>query len=405
MSLTDMQIRKAKPKDKPYKMTDGDGMFLLITPSGGKLWRLKYRIERKEKLLSFGAFPEVSLLTAREKRAEARKLLANGVDPSEAKKQKAAEKAKTNKNTFQAVALEWFAKTEPTWCAGHADIIMGRLKRDVFPVIGDRPISQLKPRDVLGMLQNIELRGAVDTAHRIKVSCSQVFRYAIASGKCDTDPTLSLKGALAKRRPTHYAAITDPKQVATLLRSIDAYEGTFVVRQAMRLAPLVFVRPGELRHAEWSEINLETAEWNIPAEKMKTRQPHLVPLSSQAVEILKELHPLTGTGRYVFPGRSSNPMSENALNASIRYLGYDKETMTGHGFRAMARTLLDEVLQVRPDIIEHQLAHCVKDPLGRAYNRTSFIKERRKMMQQWADYLDGLKSGAKVIPLRKAGGE
>jgi integrase len=280
------------------------------------------------------------------------------------------------------------------------------MERDLFPWIGKRPISEIKAPELLGALRRVESRGALESARRLKIIAGQVFRYAVATGRAERDPSGDLKGALAPPQERHHAAITDPKDVAPLLRAIDGYQGHFVVKCALRLAPLFFVRPGELRHAEWAEIDLDEAIWNIPAHKMKMKQAHIVPLCKQAVEILTELKKLTGASRYVFPsGRTyARPMSENAILAALRRMGYDKDTMTGHGFRAMARTILDEVLQVRPDFIEHQLAHAVRDPNGRAYNRTAHLIERRKMMQTWADYLDGLKDGAVVIPFKTVTG-
>lgn len=408
MALTDVKVRNAKPQEKQYKLFDGDGLFLLVmppgkkTPNGSKCWRLKYRFCGKEKLLALGTYPDVSLSDARDRRSEARKLLAKGIDPSEARKTQRAMDADNAANTFEVVAREWYGKNEPVWSSTHAVTVISRLEKHVFPVIGSRPISDIKAPEVLKMLQNIEATGAIETAYRIKIVCGQVFRYAIATGRADGDPTPSLKGALSKRKVRHHASITDPKEVAVLLRVIDSYQGGFIMTQALRFAPLVFVRPGELRKAEWSEIDLENAEWNIPAEKMKMKQPHLVPLSRQAVEILRKLQLVTGNEQYVFQVRASKPLSENGVNSALRYLGYDKETMTCHGFRAMARTILDEVLQVRIDFIEHQLAHAVKDPNGRAYNRTAHLAARREMMQLWADYLDGLKAGAKVISFKKA---
>ena len=289
--------------------------------------------------------------------------------------------------------------------AGHAKTTLRRLERDAFPWIG-RPIEEITPPELLALLRRVEARGALETAHRVKTICGQVFRYAVATGRAERDPTADLKGVMPSAGKNHLAALTEPAAVARLLKAIDGYEGGLVTRAALRLAPLVFVRPGELRHAEWSEIDLEAAEWNIPAGKMKTRQAHLVPLSRQAVAILKELHPVTAPASpYVFPSARSfaRPMSENAILAALRRMGYEKDEMTGHGFRAMARTMLDEILQFRPEIIEHQLAHTVKDALGRAYNRTQHREERRKMMQCWADYLDGLRAGAKVIPIHKQG--
>lgn len=406
MPLTDLQVSKAKPGGKQLTMFDGGGLFLLVTPSGGKLWRFKYRFAGKEKLLSFGAYPEISLSDARNRREEARKLLANDVDPSEIRKAKKAAIVAETENSFEVVAREWHSKFSSTWSPSHAETTLRRLQADVFPVLGEKPVNEIKAPELLAMLRRIESRGALETAHRIRTICGQVFRYAVATGRAERDPAADLKGALPPYKKSHLAAITDPKEVAPLLRAIDEYKGSFVVKCALQLASLVFVRPGELRQAEWMEIDFEVAEWNIPAERMKMKVAHLVPLSRQAVAILKELEPLTGRSRYLFPCHRSyaRPMSNNAINAALRRMGFDKDEMTGHGFRAMARTILDEVLQVRPDFIEHQLAHAVKDPNGRAYNRTAHLKERRKMMQTWADYLDEIKSGAKVIPFRKSDG-
>lgn len=396
--LTDLQVSRAKPQDKPVTLFDGGGLFLLVTPSGGKLWRLKYRIGGKEKLLSLGKYPDISLAEARDRRHEARNKIANDIDPGDVKKaQKAAQTEQ--ETTFEVVAREWYIKNEPVWVPTHAIMVKSRLEKYVFPEIGNRPISEIKAPEVLKLIQALEARGIIESAYRTKIICGQVFRYAVATGRADGDPTAALKGAMAKRKVKHHASITNPKEIGPLLRAIDGYQGVFHITCALRLAPLVFVRPGELQKAEWAEFDLETAEWNIPAAKMKMKQPHLVPLSRQALEIIRELRKVTGDGKYLFPGRTpARPMSNNTINAALRYMGFDKETMTGHGFRAMARTILDEVLHVRPDIIEHQLAHAVKDPNGRAYNRTAHLEARREMMQQWADYLDGLKAGAKVLP-------
>lgn len=400
--LTDVKVRNAKPGEKDSKFFDGGGLFLLVTRSGGKLWQFKYRFGGKEKKLSFGTYPEVSLADAREKREAARKQVAGGIDPGEVRKAEKLTGSEKAANSFEAVAREWHARQRGVWTAGHADRTLQRLERDVFPCIGAQPISAIAAAELLAVFRRIESRGAHETAHRARFVCGQVFRYAVATGRAERDPAADLKGALTPLKTRHHAAITDPKEVAELLRAIDGYKGSFVVKCALQLAPLVFVRPGELRQAEWTEIDFEMAEWNIPAERMKMRQAHLVPLSNQAVTILRELQALTGNSRYLFPsGRSfARFMSDNAVNAALRRMGYGTDEMTGHGFRAMARTILDEVLQVRPDFIEHQLAHAVKDPNGRAYNRTAHLAERRKMMQTWADYLDGLKSGSKVIPLR-----
>jgi integrase len=403
--ISETKIRTAKPQKKEYKVFDGGGLFLLVTSSGGKLWHVKYRFDGKEKKLTLGAYPAISLAEARTRRDIARKQLADGIDPAAVKKaQKQAGTEETT--TFEVVAREWHTKFTPSWAASHAYTTKSRMERDLFPWIGKRPISEIKAPELLGALRRVESRGALESARRLKIIAGQVFRYAVATGRAERDPSGDLRGALAPPQERHHAAITDPKDVAPLLRAIDGYQGHFVVKCALRLAPLFFVRPGELRHAEWAEIDLDEAIWNIPAHKMKMKQAHIVPLCKQAVEILTELKKLTGASRYVFPsGRTyARPMSENAILAALRRMGYDKDTMTGHGFRAMARTILDEVLQVRPDFIEHQLAHAVRDPNGRAYNRTAHLIERRKMMQTWADYLDGLKAGAKVIPFQTVKG-
>lgn len=404
MSLTDVKVKNRKPGEKQIKLFDGGGLYLLVPPGGGKYWRLKYSIDGREKVLALGTYPEVSLADAREKRDAARKQLKNGIDPGEAKKAARAMRVGDPTNSFEAIAREWHNKFAPRLSSGHAEAKLRRLEADVFPILGTRPIDDIKAPGLLRVLRRIESRGALEMAHRVRGLCGEVFRYAVASGRAERNPSRDLKRALPPSEKRHLAAITDPKEVGPLLRAIDGYEGSSIVKWALQLAPLVFVRSGELRQAEWTEIDLDTADWTIPAERMKTRQPHLVPLSAQAIAILREAQALTGTGEYVFPGHRSNsrPMSNNAVLAALRRMGYEKGTMTGHGFRAMARTILEEVLQVRPEIIEHQLAHAVIDPLGRAYNRTTYLSERQKMMQLWADYLDNLKKeGGKVIPMKK----
>lgn len=404
MPLTDVKLRSAKPAEKQFKLFDGDGLYLLVTPNGGKCWRFKYRFDGKEKLLAIGTYPEIGLAAARIKRDDARKLVASGTDPGEVKRAQKASKGDSAADAFEVIAREWHCKFSATWSHHHAKSTIERLQRDVFPFIGSKPIGEIRAPEVLALLRRIESRGVLETAHRVRTVCGQVFRYAVATGRSERDPAADLKGALPPYKKSHLAAVTEPVKVAELLRAIDGFKGSFVVKCALRLAPLVFVRPGELRTAEWSEIDLDAREWNIPAERMKMKVAHLVPLSQQAVDILRELQPLTGAGRFVFPCHRtvSRPMSNSAINAALRRMGFEKDEMTGHGFRAMARTILDEVLQVRPDFIEHQLAHAVKDPNGRAYNRTAHLSERIKMMQQWADYLDGIKAGAKVIPFRAA---
>ncbi len=411
MPLTDTAIRNAKPGDKPIRLFDGGGLYLEVSPSGGKWWRFKYRFGGKEKRLSLGVYPDVTLAGrkdkdsgasidgARDKRDNARQLLADGIDPGENRKALKATRADRAANSFEVVAREWFAKFSPSWAEHHRDRIIRRLERDIFPWIGGRPIAEVTAPELLAVVQRIEKRGAIETAHRALGNCGQVFRYAVANGRAERDPSGDLRGALTPAKGEHFAAITEPKRVAELLREIDGYQGTLTVRCALRLAPLVFVRPGELRKAEWAHIDLDAAEWRYTVSKTDTA--HIVPLASQAVTILRELHALTGRGRFVFPGARTNgrPMSDNAILAALRRMGISKDEMSGHGFRAMARTILDEVLGVRPDYIEHQLAHAVRDPNGRAYNRTAHLPERRKMMQQWADYLDKLKAGAEVITL------
>ncbi|MFT3960517.1 tyrosine-type recombinase/integrase [Propionivibrio sp.] len=399
MPLTDTAIRKAKPAEKPYKLADEKGLYLLISPTGSKWWRQKYRFGGKEKLLSLGVYPDVSLKDARERRDEARKLLANGTDPGEAKKAEKQASSERTANSFETIAREWFAKHSATLAESNATRTIRRLERDLFPWIGNRPIAEITPPELLTVLRRIEAR-TTDTALRAKVSCGQIFRYAVQTGRCERDPTADLRGALTNLPDKHFAALTDPREVGALMRAIDAFKGTQVVASALRLAPLVFVRPGELRQAQWVDIDLERMEWRFTTSKTKTE--HLVPLSSQAVTILRELFPLTGAGRFVFPGGRTNKraMSEAALGAALRRMGFStQKEITPHGFRAMARTLLHEELGFAPEVIEHQLAHKVPDALGAAYNRTKFLKERRAMMQLWADYLDKLKSGAEVIPL------
>ena len=402
MPLTDALIRTAKPSAKPVRMFDGGGLYLEVSPAGGKLWRLKYRFNGKEKRLALGAYPETGLKEARERRENARKLLANGADPSETKRAQKAASIERSANSFEVIAREWFEKRRSTWAASHADKIIKRLENDVFPWLGGRAIAEITAPEVLTVLRRIEGRGTLDTAHRAGGNCSQVFRYAIATGRAERDPVPDLRGALPPARGGNFAAITEPAKVGELLRAIDAFTGTFVVKCALDIAPRVFVRPGELRKAEWERFDLDKSEWGYFVTKTKTW--HLVPLATQVVAILRDLHALTGHGRYVFPGRDpQKPMSNAAVNAALRRMGYDTKTeITGHGFRAMARTILHEELHVKPEVIEHQLAHQVPDANGTAYNRTKFLKERRLMMQTWADYLDKLKAGAQVINLLQA---
>lgn len=405
-------VQNAKPTEKAYKLFDGAGLFLLVQPTGSKLWRLKYRFDGREKLLALGAYPAITLAQARERRDQARRDLAHGIDPSAKKKAEKHTRVAQAANTFEAVAREWH---QAVHCAavteGHAARTLLRLEQDAFPWIGSIPIAEVTAPKLLDALRKVEARGAIETAHRVRQACGQVFRYGIATGRCERDPAADLRDALQPVIVKHHAAITEPRKVGELLRAFDDYQGLPTTRAALKLAPLVFLRPGELRQAEWSEFDLDAAVWTVPAARMKrTKQqkvsgaPHLVPLSRQAVAVLRELEPLTGRGRYVFPSPrgGSRPMSDNAVLSALRRMGFAKDEMSGHGFRAMARTLMAERLGVPESVVEAQLAHAVRDSLGRAYNRTEFVDQRREMMQQWADYLDSLRRGAQVLPLKSA---
>ena len=395
MVLTNTTAKNAKPQEKTYRLYDERGLYLEVTAAGSKLWRLKYRYGGKEKRLAIGPFPEVSLKAAREARDNARSQLRNGVDPSAHKQAMKAAQTKTTDGAFELIAMEWHTAQSRIWSAVHSKNVLDRLSRNVIPYVGNKPIQDITAPELLKLLRRIEDRGAHETAHRVLGNIGEVYRYAIASGKTDRNLAMDLKGALQPVKKTHLAAVTDPRRVGELLRMIDGYSGSITVQCALKLAPLVFVRPGELRTALWEDIDLEAAEWRYTVSK--TQSAHIVPLSGQAIEILTELQPITGRWDYVFPSARSNkrPMSNNAVLSALRRMEIDKAEMSGHGFRAMARTILDEVLGYRPDIIEHQLAHQVKDPLGRAYNRTSHLTERKEMMQAWADYLDQLRRGVK----------
>ena len=395
MALSDIIIRNAKPTEKPYRLYDRDGLYLEVAPKGGKWWRLKYRFAKKEKRLSLGVYPEVDLKAARQKTFDARTLLAKGIDVGDHRKVAAATRDHNATNTFEAVAREWLAKMLPTWVPSHSIRIVERLEKDIFPWIGNKPADTISAPEILTTIRRIESRGAIETAHRALSNCGQVFRYAVATGRAASDPTRDLRGALQPVRPTHLAAVTEPKELGRVLRAMDAYQGSFIVRCALRLAPLLFVRPGELRNAKWADFDFANAEWRFVASKTKT--PHIVPLAKQALAILKELKPHTRKSEYVFPNPRSikRPLSNNDVLAGLRRMGIDKTEMTGHGFRASARTILDEVLSFRPDYIEHQLAHAARDPNGRAYNRTAHLVERKKMMQVWADYLDDIRNDGK----------
>jgi integrase len=386
MSLSDTKIKAAKANDKPVKITDGQGMYLLVNPNGSKLWRFKYRVDGKEKLLALGSYPEVGLKEARERRDEARRLHANGVDPAVNRQVQKAARLERGANSFEVVAREWYSKMSPKWAVGHSSKILARLENDIFPWLGGRPISEITAQELLATLRRIESRKAFETAHRARENCGQIFRYAIATGCAERDVAADLRGALHAVVPKHHASITDPKQIGELLRAISGYAGSFETKCALKLAPLLIVRPGELRHMEWSEIDFEKKEWRIPAEKMKGRIVHIVPLCRQATAILEEIKPLTGTRVYVFPSvrTRDRPMSENTVNAALRRLGYSSEEMTGHGFRSMASTLLNEN-GWNGDIVERQLAHMEGNKVRAAYNYAEYLPERRKMLQWWAN--------------------
>lgn len=395
MALTDTQIKNAQPKEKPYRLSDSMGLYIEIQPNGSKYWRLKYRFSAKEKRLAIGVYPRVSLKDARKACGRAKDLLDQGIDPSQAKKDKKLVQARSQANSLELIAREWHKQQSPQWSSGYQSKVLRSLERDLFPYIGSLPLDQISPPKLLSVLRKVESRGAAETAHRLKQKVGQIYRFAVATGRAERDITPDLKGALAPHKKQHFPAVTDPDRVGRLLTMLDAYEGTQTVRAALKLAPLVFVRPKELRSAQWPEIDFENAEWRIPGSKMKMGEDHIVPLSRQAIEILEEQRLLTGHwGGYVFPSARSprRPMSDNAILSAFRNMGISKEEMTGHGFRAMARTLLDEELGERVELIEHQLAHAVRDSLGRAYNRTTHLPQRKRMMQRWADYLDQLRA-------------
>ena len=393
MPISDSAIKAAKPEDKPHKLKDEKGVYVLVHPNGSKYFRMDYRFDGKRKTLALGVYPETSLKQAREKRDIARKQIADGIDPSEHRKATKAARVQDVENSFEIVAREWGSKQVKNW-DDKSNRNKGMLEKNIFPWLGHRPITDILPIEVLTCLRRIEERGAIETAHRTLQICGQVFRYGVATTRIDRDITADLRGALQSTKGGHFASITDPKELAPLLRAIDNYSGTFTVKAALQLAPLVFVRPIELRLAQWAQIDFDAREWRYLVTKTQTQ--HIVPLSNQAINILNTIRPITGLGKYIFPSartpNGSRAMTSEALLAGLRRMGFDNTEMTVHGFRATARTILDEVLGVRPDFIEHQLAHEVKDPNGRSYNRTAHLPERHKMMQQWADYLDSLKA-------------
>lgn len=404
MALTDIQIRNARPEAKQYKLSAGKGLYLIVAPNGGKWWRVRYRFDGKQKELSAGTYPDVTLKAASIKRDDIRRMVADGLDPLYERKIDKLSKRSNSENSFESVTREWHQKLKANWSKDHAERTITRFEKDVFPWIGSREANQVNAPELLAVLRRVESRGALDTAHRIHQQTSQVFRYAIATGRAERDPASDLKGALPPVRVKHHSSITEPQQVGGLMRSLQNYSGSFVTGCALRLAPLVFVRPGELRQAEWKEFDLDNAEWRIPGNKMKMGVLHIIPLSKQALAILNDLKPLTGSGKYLFPSNrtKTRPMSDNTLNAALRRLGYTKEEMTAHGFRSMASTILNEQ-GWNTDAIERQLAHSEKNGVRAAYNYAEYLPERKSMMQSWADYLDGLAAGADVIPINQAG--
>ena len=401
MSLTDTAIRNSKPKDKPLRLADERGLYLLINPNGSRWWRFDYRFQGIRKTLSMGVYPDVPLKLARERRDEARSLLAAGADPGAQRKAEKRANAEAGGNTFEALAREWMATRGKEWTASYASKTKSALERHVFPSVGAKPITEITAPDLLALLRAIETRGTVDMAHRVQQHCGGIFRFAIATGRATTDPVPSLRGALSTVKKEHYAALTDPTEYAELLRAIDNYRGEATTKAAMQLLALTFQRTKEVRFAEWSQFDFDQALWRIPAEIMKMREAHIVPLSRQAIEVLKGIQALTGKGRLVFPSTTSRerPISENTVVYALARMGY-KGRMTGHGFRSVASTLLNEQ-GFRSDLIERQLAHAEKNAVRAAYNRAEYLTERVKMMQDWADYLDKIKAGAEVIQLRR----
>jgi integrase len=397
-SLSEAKIRSAKTRDRAYKLFDERGLFLLVTPTGGRLWRLRYRIGNLEKLISLGAYPDVPLKRAREKRDEARRLVADEIDPSADRKAKRAAMLVT----FEGVAQEWLELQSKSLAPETISILSARLNSGLYPYLGSRPMGSISAQELLSALRRIEARGRHETAHRVRAVAGRVFRYAVATGRAQHDVAADLRDALAPVKSKNFASVTDPIRVGELMRAIDGYSGHAVSALALKLAPLVFVRPGELRQAEWSEFDLENAEWRIPAARMKMGELHVVPLAHQSITLLEELQPFARGGRYVFPSLRSRdrPMSNNTINGALRRLGYSTEEQTGHGFRTMASTLLNEQ-GFPPDVIELQLAHAERNKVRTAYNRAQRLPERRKMMQAWADYLDGLRAGATIVPIRR----
>jgi len=400
MLLTDRKIRETLPGVKPIKLSDGAGLFLLVQPNGSRWWRIKFFVQGVEKQLSLGVYPTISLKRARERREDLRRQVAEGIDPSAVRK---AEK-RAQAQTFEAVAREWMAKRKAVWSTEYANNMTRRLEQHIFPWIGSKPIKTVTAADVLEALERIEKRGKAETAHRARSSCGDIFRFAVATRRAERDPTIDLKGALMPVRARHFPSVKRPEEVGALMRAIEGYDAkTIPIRAALRLLPLVFVRPGELRLAQWEEFDLAKAEWRIPGERMKMRSQHLVPLSRQALAILEELHPVTGPKGCVFPSilHAARPISDNTINSALRRLGYQRHEMTAHGFRSIASTLLNE-LGWNMDAIERQLSHGERNKIRGTYNFAEYLPERRKMMQAWADHLDELRTEKDVRAIGKA---
>lgn len=402
MALTATAAKAARPREKAYKLADGKGLYLLITPEGRKYWRLKYRHAGKEKLLALGVFPDVSIAKARADRDEAREIIKTGRDPIATKKQERLAAQVATANTFEAVALEWIEQQSHRWVPSHVERVRDSLKADIFPDLGDRPISDIAAPELLAVLRKVEKRGVLETAQRLLQRCGAIFRYAIQTHRAERNPSLDLRGAIKQPKRKNYAALS-AADLPEYLRKLETYDGHMQTRLALKLLALTFVRSGELRKAEWSEFDLDKAEWRIPAERMKTDAPHIVPLSRQVLAVLQELEPLTGQGRYLFPNQSklTVPMSENTMLYAIYRMGYHSRA-TGHGFRATASTILNEQ-GWKADVIERQLAHAERNKVRAAYHRSEYLDDRRKMMQAWADYLDVLAAGKKVVPISRKG--
>lgn len=405
--LRDKEIREARPSTKPFNLWDVGGLYLTVSDTGAKWWRLKYRYGGRERRMGLGTYPEVSLSEARQHRDDARTLLRKGIDPLEKRQSEQLERKDAAANSFESLAREWLEKQKTKLTPVTLNKATALLEKWAFPWIGSRPVKQITTRELLvNVLNRVEDAGKLETAHRLKQRCGQIFRYAIATGRADANPTPNLRGALTTQKTRNLPSIVDPTKIGQLLRDIENYSGQFVTRCALKLSPLLFVRPGELRWAEWAEIDLDRATWNIPAAKMKMDEPHIVPLATQAIAILRELHPLTAVGagaKYVFPATYSRqrPMSENTVNLALRRMGYTSKEIVAHGFRSMASTLLNEQ-GWHPDVIERQLAHAERNEVRRAYNRAKYLPERVRMMQAWADYLDALRSGAKVVSIKRS---